>query len=235
MEKQIAITTTVIFLAAASFVMPRTAMAQTTKVAERKNMQGQIVRTPYIALDELQSSFIEEKAVSGKTVGSNAKESLSSKTFREILEISSIDEAVRLLGEPRTIERDEFSDGEWAATLRYGEGTFFDYRKYEDGTISLLEFQLCGTDWSLKVGGTRLRTGMSTDSLSQAVRQSISKGSYPEGTGVDGIGVIHIAKPSTAEGGQVELIQEGKAQITVHVNRKSRVLEVVRFVRLGPW
>lgn len=211
------------------------ASAQTTSLAKQENMQGKVVEIPYITYRDFQSSSLKGEAALSETQRTDTSGFLNGKTVHELLSVSSLDEAIQFLGEPRTIEKENFSDGDWVATLRYDEGTFFDYRKYKDGALALLEFELWTSPWSLKVGGARLRPGMRTDRLSVAVRQSIREGSYPEGADVDGIGAIAIAKADSREGEDTELVQDGKAQITVHVNSKTDTVEIVRFTRLGPW
>lgn len=228
----------VVILALSGLTLPKLTLAQTEKVLQRKDMHGQTVPTPYISYDEFRniSASKEQKAVSSKSLQNTTDPARGGQVvLQELLSVSSLDELIRILGEPKTIDRDEFPDGGWAATLQYEGGTMFDYQKFEDGTIALLELQLWSSDWSLEVGEKELHPGMKIDSLSSVVRQSIQKGSYPKGANVDGIGSIHIAKPGTTKGGNVTLLQNGKAEITVHVDTESGTIEVVRFARLGPW
>ena len=203
-----------------------------------KTVQGQHDPTPYISYAEFRdiSASKGQRTISSKSLRDTTNLARGGQVvLQELLSVSSLDEVIRILGQPKAIDRDEFPDGGWAATLQYEGGTMFDYQKFEDGTIALLELQLWSSDWSLKVGEKELRPGMRIDSLSSVVRQSIQEGSYPKGANVDGIGSIHIAKPGTAKGGNVTLLKNGKAEITVHVNTESGTVGVVRFARLGPW
>jgi len=223
----------VIFLLLASLSVPEEGLAQNVKTTSQKNMKGRVVQTPYIDYEDFQSSSLGGGG-QGK-IRKDASGFLSGRTFRDILSVPSIDEAIHLLGKPKATDRNSFSDGGGTAVLQYEEGTFFEYRKYENGTFALLEFQLWDANWSLKIGETKLRPGMEIDSLSSAVHQSIREGTYPDGADVDGIGIIRIAKPGAARNDEAMLLQDGKAQITVHVNREEGIVEVVRFTRLGPW
>ena len=91
--------------------MPNTIFAQTTKLVERTTIQGQVVQTPYITHGELQSILLEhgagsERTHSGKTPAKPSRQS----NFGKLLSVSSLDEIVQLLGEPETVDRQEFSD-----------------------------------------------------------------------------------------------------------------------------
>jgi len=239
MKKSIqSVALSVFILAVSGLTLPKLALAQAEKVLQRKDMHGQTVQMPYISYAEFHdiSASKGQKEISSKSLRDTTNLARGGQVvLQELLSVSSLDEVIRILGQSKTIDRDEFPDEGWAATLQYEGGTMFDYQKFEDGTIALLELQLWGSDWSLKVGEKELRPGMKIDSLSPVVRQSIQEGSYPKGANVDGIGSIHIAKPGTAKGGNVTLLQNGKAEITVHVNTESGTVEVVRFARLGPW
>lgn len=227
----------VILFAVLGIAAPKLTTAQAVRVLQRKDMKGQTVRTTYIRyadfkdLSSITNKSITQESSSGTTSGFSSGQV----PLRELLSVSSLDEAIRILGEPKTIDRDEFSDGGWATTLRYEGGTMFDYRKFEDGEIALIEFELWRSNRALEIGEMELCPGMNIDGLSPAVRQSISEGSYPEGANVDGIGAIQIATPGSTKGEKVEFLQGGKAQITVHVNREKGTVEVLRFTRLGPW
>lgn len=236
MSKQICLVASLaIFLAFGGGVKPRIVLAQTTKLAEQTNMQGQAVRTPYITHGELQSISLESGAVSGKTrSGKTHAEPSRQVNFGKLLSVSSLDEIVQLLGEPETVDRQEFPDGQrLGATLHY-EGMRIEYDRYEDGTSGVTTIQVRSSDWSLKVGGTKLHPGMSVDQLTPTVRESFQEDTTFDDPALDSFSVIHIAKPDSGKGGQVELMQEGRAQITVHANDETRTVEMVRFARLGP-
>lgn len=226
---------TILLLAAwgvSAFGVGGEALSQTGKMHQSKGIHGQTEKTPYLTSAELRGISVQTKEANARNL-SHAKS--ADFTLDALLSPSSLREVTEILGEPQSTDRDNFPEGGWAVTLKYEGGTMFDFRKYEDGTFALLEFQLWRSPWSLTVGGGTLHPGMPVDSLSPEVQQSIRKGTYPQGAEVDGIATIHIAKKNSAKSGSPTLVQDGKAEVTLHVDRKQRVVKVVRFSRLGTW
>lgn len=210
--------------------VPGTAPAQATNLHEQTTAEGATIQTPYVTYEEFEAASLGPSG-NGKTLSKDAAETV---TLGDLFAVSSLDEIVQLLGEPETVDRQEFSDGQrLRATLHY-EGMRIEYDRYEDGTSGVTTIQVRSSDWSLKVGGTKLHPGMSVDQLTPTVRESFQEDTTFDDPALDSFSVIHIAKPDSGKSGQVELMQEGRAQISVHANDETRTVEMVRFARLGP-
>jgi hypothetical protein len=196
---------------------PDLAAAQTSKLVEKTDMSGQAVQTPYINYNEY-----ENISVNGKIA------------FRDLLSASSVDEIIQYLGQPKTIDRHEFAGRErFGAELHY-EGATVEYDNYEGGVSGITSIEIRSPGWFLTVGSKTLRPGMTADRLSPAVRKSLQKRTTSDDPNLDRFSVVHIAKPGSAKSGDVELLQDGKAQITVYVNAVTGTVERIRFSRLGP-
>ena len=219
----------VIFISILIPFLPKSTLAQTDKVLQREDVYGQAVRTPYISYDEYQ----------GMSVGSqlSTKEGSDKSTnrqvfFDELLSISSLDEVVRRLGKPKSIDRNVFPDGErFIATLDFG-GMTLKYAKRKDGNVRLTTLEMRSPDWSLKVGGWELRPGMAVDHLSSAVQQSIKGDTFLGEDDVDGVAVIRVAKPGAAGGKNVKIMEGEQTQVSVHVDKSTGTVKVVRFHRI---
>lgn len=172
-----------IALAAVVLADPWVGHAQTKKALQRTNMHGQVVQFPYVSYDEFQSVTVSSP--SGKV------------SLQELLTVSSLDEVIRLLGEPQSIERNEDPDNRsFSARLHYEGNTIVVYDASSDGeTVSLRTLELWSPRWSLVVGDKVLRPGMKVGSLSPAVRQSIQAGSWFSEEGIDHFGSVDIMKP----------------------------------------
>jgi len=211
------ITFIAIILTLASFFMTEMVVAQTIKTTDQKSIQGEMVKTPYI-------TYAEYKMI---TINGHI-------SFRNLLSASSVDEIIRYFGEPKTIDRHEFPGRErFGAELLY-EGATVEYDKYEGGVSGITSVEIRSPDWFLTVGGMELRPGMSADHLSLAVRKSLQKRTTSDNPDLDRFSVVHIAKPGSAKSGDVELLQDGKAQIIVYVNAETAIVKRIRFSRLGP-
>jgi len=204
-------------LVAVVLAMPQLAAAQTSKLVEKTDMIGQTIQTPYINYNEYQNI-----SVNGRV------------TFRKLLTVQSVREAVNRIGKPDSTRRTVAPDGQFTSYLYYRGGTTMKFRKFADGTIGLQSMESRSPEWSLIVGGTDLRPGMPVDRLSPAVRKSLQKRTTSDDPDLDHFSVVHIAKPGSAKSGDVELLQDGKAQILVYVNAETGIVERIRFSRLGP-
>lgn len=213
------LTLLVVILTIASFSGQGIVFGQTEKVLEREGMHGQTVRTPYVSYDEFRSATVS--STSGKA------------GFQEILTVPSLEKVTQLLGEPKSVKRNEDpNDESFTVWLCYEGETTLKYHGFEDGTLGLSEFELQSPDWSLAVGGTRLSPGMSIRELSPAVRGSISEVSSSKGAKVNGIGVVGIAEPEAAKHGAVTLLQGGRADIAVRVDQEAGTVKSIRFGRI---
>lgn len=154
-------------------------------------------------------------------------------TFGNLISVSSIDEVKRVFGEPDTYTHDSPFGRDVLAFLTY-EGLRLEYVRHNKGApkskYKLRELELASPDWSLAIGNTRLRPGMTADQLSSAVRQNLDR---DFGESVDAFGSIAITKPGTAKqakrGGELEMAN-GDAAIQIEVNRDT--VDVVRFKRV---
>lgn len=213
--QRLAIVTSVVLIVV--LVSPNEAEAQTEKKLQYEDMHGQTVQTPYISYDVYQSITVNGRI-----------------PFRKLLSVSSVDEIIRSLGKPETIDRQEFSGRERFGAVLHYEGATVEYDRYEGGVSGITSIEIRSPDWSLTVGGTKLRPGMSVDRLSPAVRESLQKDTTFDDPKIDSFGIVHITAPDLGKSGEVKLLQDGRSQITVHVNEESNTIVMVRFGRLGP-
>ncbi|MCS3758182.1 hypothetical protein [Salinibacter ruber] len=217
-----------VLLAMTVLTLPESTWAQTGKVLQRKDMHGQSTQTPYISHSEYKGISIKRQGPSGKSF----KKSTDGLVLGAILSVSSLGEIVSVLGEPESIDRNVFPDGErFIATLEYGGMTLV-YAKRKDGNVKLTTLEMKSSDWLIEVGGTELQPGMRIDQLSPAVQQSINGDTFLGEDDVDGVGVIRVAEKGKAKEGNVKLMEGGQPQVSVHVNGDTETIKVVRFYRI---
>jgi hypothetical protein len=192
-------------------IAPKTAIAQTQKLAERKGMHGQIIQTPYITYTEFQSTSVGREEITSKS-------SEKSLTFSDIVSVSSLDEVIRLFGEPKHFNRATFPDGKTVrADLNFG-GMKMEYIKVSGSSyFSLRELKVTSPEWSLTVGEKELCPGMSVNQLSPLVRKS---------------GYMYVAKKGTAKNakrsGELE-ITDARTQITFEIDEDTGTVKTIRF------
>jgi len=219
---------TAVALIMVGFGLPKASLGQTEKVLQRKDVHGQSAQTPYISYSEYQGISLTRQGLSGKSL----KKSSDDLVLSTLLSVSSLDEIVSYLGEPESIERNMFPDGErFIATLEYG-GITLKYAKRKDGNVKLTTIEMRSPNWAIGVGGTELRPGMRIDQLSPAVQQSINGDTFLGEDDVDGVGVIRVAEKGKAKEGNVKLIEGKQPQVSVHVDRDTETIKVVRFHRI---
>jgi hypothetical protein len=230
MKKQILSTgLAAVILAMAVLISPELTLAQTEKVLHRKDMHGQTVHTPYISYDEYQDVSLTSQSASDTTVDKSTGMQVN---FDDLLSVSSLDEVIRHLGKPKSIDRKVFPDGErFIATLDYG-GMTLKYAKRKDKNVKLTTIEMRSPNWLLKVGETEFRPGMTVNQLSPTVRQSIDEDTFLGDDDVDGVAVIRVAEPGTASGENVKIMEGEQTQISVHVNKGAKTVKVVRFHRI---
>ena len=212
------------WLTAAVLAMPQPATAQTDKLHKKTTAQGEIDRTPYVTYTEFEAAAVSGKAFSNKSSGGEV-------TFGDLVSVASLDEVIRLLGEPDKLNRGA-PFGDVRAYLHY-KGMLLDYIKYDkddpDSKFELRDLEITSSDWSFTINGTRLRPGMSVHQLSPAVRQTLDE-DFDQS--VDAFGAVVIAKPGTAKqakrGGELEAMRGG-ATIQIEVN--GGIVDKVRFHR----
>jgi len=215
-------------LVMALFGSPETSLSQTEKVLQRKDIHGQYDQTPYISHSEYKGISLVRQGPSSKSL----KKSSDGLVLNALLSLSSLDEIFSALGEPESIERNMFPDGErFIATLEYG-GMTLKYAKRKDGNVKLATVEMRSPDWAIEVGGTELRPGMRIDQLSPAVQQSINGDTFLGEDDVDGVGVIRVAEKGKAKEGNAKLIGGKQPQVSVHVNKDTETIKVVRFHRI---
>jgi hypothetical protein len=199
-------------------------LSQTKKTFEKKE-KGCTFQTPYISQSEYHSISVRDSLTSSKSTSRN------SVIFQDLLSVSSLDEVTRLLGQPEDIDRNVFPDGKrFIATLHY-EGMMLKYVQRKEGRVRLNTMEIRSPRWAISVGGTILRSGMSVEQLSPQVRASIDGDTFLEEKSVDGVGTIRVASPEKpSEKGQQTTTD--RAQLTIHVNRETGTVKVVRFHRI---
>lgn len=198
-----------LILCLSSFAVPKLTVAQTQKLAERKEMHGETDRTPYITYAEFR-----ESAFSGRT----ASKKSTQVTLGDIVTVSSMDTVTRLLGEPKTFTRTPYPDGSTIRVDLSYDGAKMEYVKSAGkANFRLREMTIASPDWSIAVGGKELHPGMASDSLTPPVRES---------------GYMYVAKPGTAkkakEVGELE-VMDTRAQITFKINKVDGNVESIKF------
>lgn len=217
-----------VLLAMTAFTLPESTWAQTEKVLQRKDVHNQSAQTPYISHSEYQGISLTRQGPSGKSL----KKSSDGLVLGTLLSVLSLDKIVSVLGEPESIDRNVFPDGErFIATLEYG-GMTLKYAKRKDGNVKLTTVEMRSPEWAIEVGGTELRPGMRIDQLSPAVQQSINGDTFLGEDDVDGVGVIRVAEKGKAKEGNVKLIEGRQPQVSVHVDEDTETIKVVRFHRI---
>lgn len=212
MKKRIlAIVFIIILFSMGDLIVPKLAVAQTQKLAERKGMHGQIIQTPYITYPEFQST-----SVGGEEIISKSSE--ESVTFSDIVSVSSLDEVIRLFGEPKHFNRATFPDGKTVrADLNFG-GMKMEYIKVSGSSyFRLRELKVTSPEWSLTVGEKELCPGMAVNQLSPPVRKS---------------GYVYVAKQGTAKkakrNGELEMT-DTRTQITFEIDKERGTVKTIRF------
>jgi len=205
--------------------VPHLAAAQAIKLHKKTTAQGEIDRTPYVTYTAFEATAVGGKRLAGKSSGEEV-------TLGNLVAVSSLDEVIRLLGEPDKLNRGA-PFGDVRAYLHY-KGMLLDYIKYDkddpDLKFELRDLEITSSDWSFTINGTRLRPGMSVHQLSPAVRQTLDE-DFDQS--VDAFGAVVIAKPGTAKqakrGGELEAMRGG-ATIQIEVN--GGIVDEVRFTRV---
>ncbi len=189
---------------------PRVVPAQTEKVTVSTTAEGETIQTPYISQAEFQNISVEGGAASGKS-------SSSQTTFRDILAVSSLDEVTRRFGEPKSTEYNRFPEGsstDYKAILTYN-GMKLWYRKTR-GKVRLQTMVITSEDRFLRVGGVKLRPGMSADSLSALMRKAVEDDD-------DGVATVRVAPPGKSE--DPRSISNGGPVIEIEVDKRRNTLK----------
>ena len=186
--------------------------AQTEKTAP-----GQYGPTPYISHAEFQNISMGGETVLGKSSGSRT-------TFRDILTVASLEEVSRRFGEPASTEYNRFPEGsstDYVVTLMY-DGFEIKYRKIS-GEIKLQSMVITSEDRFLKIGGAKLRPGMSTKSLSSVIRKEVEDDD-------DGVAAVRVAQPGKSE--NPRSIPNGQPAIAIEVDKSTNTLKKIEFSRI---
>lgn len=182
-----------------------------------KTVRGQHGPTPYISHAEFQDISVGGGTVSGKS-------SSSRPTFRDILTVASLDEVARRFGEPTSIEYNRFPEGsstDYKAILTY-DGMKLWYRKIR-GKVRLQTMVITSEDRFLRVGGVKLRPGMSTDSLSAVMRKAVEDDD-------DGVAVLRVERPGKSE--NLRSVQDSRTKVSVEVDKRNHTVKEVKFNRI---
>jgi len=198
-----------LILCLSSFAVPKLTVAQTQKLAERKEMHGETDRTPYITYAEFRESAFGGRAASKKS---------TKVTLGDIVTVSFIDTVTRLLGEPKTFNRIPYSDGSTVRVDLNYDGLKMEYFKSAGkADFRLREMKITSPEWSLTVGEKELCPGMAVNQLSPPVRKS---------------GYVYVARQGTARkakrSGQLE-ITDTRTQIAFEIDEDSRTVKAIRF------
>ncbi|WP_141491593.1 hypothetical protein [Longimonas halophila] len=197
--------------------------AQDVDVFRSEDMHGQTSERPYISYGYLQAVLIGRDDADVQTLDRGL-------VFQELLEVSSVDDIINMLGEPVSVDETRRT-----TTLNY-EGARIEYYEH-DGSTGVINIEIDGCDWSLTVAGTRLYPGMDVEALSPSVQAGRKAGdtSTFDAQDIDSFVAIPIAAPDSGRRGAPEMMQEGRAQFLLFANDETDVVEMIRFTRLGPW
>lgn len=182
-----------------------------------KTVHGQNGQTPYISYTEFQNASVGGGVVSGKSSSPRT-------TFKDILTVASLKEVTRHFGEPTSTEYNRFPEGsstDYTVDLIY-DGAKLKYRK-RSGGIKLETMVITSEDRFLEVGGVKLQPGMSTNSLSAAIRKEI------EG---DGDGVVGVKVARLGKSGDLRSIRDSNTEIQIWTEENT--VREVRFHRIAP-
>jgi hypothetical protein len=195
---------------------PGATYAQVKKTFQRTNMNGQTVQQPYLTYEEFRSVMV--RAPNGHV------------PLHKLLTVSTLEEASRLLGEPRLTERNGGPES-FTAWLRYEGDTNVEYVGSEDDSLKLTSIELHSSSWGFKIRDKELSPGMSTNRFDAAVRQSAVPKSRSKSEDMSGTGAIYIAKSNTKKKREVDPLQNGLTQFNFNVD-ETGVVEVVRLSRV---
>jgi hypothetical protein len=185
----------------------------------KKKVPGQHDPTPYISHAEFQNISVGGELISGKSSGSQP-------TFRDILTVASLEEVTRHFGEPTSTEYNRFPEGsptDYVVSLTY-DGLKLEYRKTRE-EINLQTMVITSTDRFLKVGGLKLRPGMSSDSLNAVMRKAIHD---------DGEGFFRVAPPGKSEDPHSIRDSETTIKLWAEKDTENSIIKKLRFHRIAP-
>ena len=209
---------TFMFMGVGAFMGVDAACAQVEKTFQRTDSNGQAVQTPYVTYEEFRSVTL--CFPDGRV------------PLRKLLTVSSLDEAVRLLGDPQSIERNEDpDDASFTAWLHYGRDTTVEYHGFADGTLGLTSIELRSSKWGLEIGDKELSPGMDITGLDDTVRQSAVSGTFSKKKDKSGLGTIYIASPNASKNGKIEPLMNGMTQFNFNT-RETGTIDVVRLSRI---
>ena len=78
-------------------------------------------------------------------------------------------------------------------------------------------------DRFLRVGGVKLRPGMSTDSLSAVMRKAVEDDD-------DGVAVLRVERPGKSE--NLRSVQDSRTKVSVEVDKRNHTVKEVKFNRI---
>ncbi len=201
-----------------TFMGSDTACAQVEKTFQRTDSNGQIVQTPYVTYEEFQSVTLHRP--DGQV------------PLRELLTVSSLDEVIRLLGDPQSVERnDDPDDASFTAWLHYDRDTTVEYHGFADGTLGITSIELRSPRWGLEIGSKRLSPGGDIADLDKTVRRSAVSGKLSKKNNKSGVGAIYIEQPNASKNEKVEPLMNGMTQFNFKTG-KAGAIDVVRLSRI---
>lgn len=130
--------------------------AQNIKTTSYTNTHGEVVETPYLTRAELRELSLR---------GPNGAVRLG-----KIMTASSVDELIGFLGKPDSTRIVNFDDGDRMIRLAY-EGIRVRYYEVA-GKIKLEDLEIESSEYSLSVGGCKIRPGMNSGRFAKTLRKS---------------------------------------------------------------
>jgi hypothetical protein len=154
--------------------------AQVVQTKAVTNAQGEVVETPYLSRSELMDTRLG---------GPHGTVNLG-----QIMTVRSIEQAIRLLGEPDSTDVTHYPEG-----VRYDRLVVLSYKgmkiEYVDigENIRVDRIEITNNSYYINIGKGKLRTGISSNRLSKNIRKAKSRDD-------DSLTTSHLIRVSAKEG-----------------------------------
>jgi len=194
--------------------MPHVVQGQTEKTLERFDGE-RTVESPYITYEEFEDISIDGRGRMG-----------------ELLSVSSVDQAVRILGEPQDRKTTQINAGAYkrSTELLY-DGMRISYLETTPGGVQLELVEVTSPDHFFRIGGKKVHPGMRASKMGTPLRKDLSQ-TKAKGTDDEPHTTIFIeregGKKSKRGGRLLEhtdiLIEQDSEEGKVNLVRFSRVI-----------
>jgi hypothetical protein len=192
---------------------PHLAQGQTEKTLERFDGE-RTVESPYITYDEFEDISIDGRGRIG-----------------ELLTVSSVDQAVRILGKPQDRKITQINSGGYKkhTELLY-DGLRISFLETAAGGVQLELVEVTSPDHFLGIGGKKVRPGMTQSKLGAPLRKDLSQ-AKAKGTDDEPTTSIFIQQKEKKRSKGGERVLE-YSSIVIEQNPETGEVNVVRFSRI---